>query len=184
MQKNYKISVIIPVYNSEKYIGRCLRSLKRQSLNKKNYEIIIINDCSKDNSMNEIKKYLDGNIKVIHNKMETLLGRHGAYLDRLYYCPHHTDSGFEGEIETLKFDCDCRKPKIGLFLKAKKDLNIVLEKSWVIGDSIRDILAAQNAGIPVILLEDGYTEKNTTEIYHNHLVKDFVGIEKIILKYL
>ena len=68
MQKNYKISVIIPVYNSEKYIGRCLRSLKRQSLNKKNYEIIIINDCSKDNSMNEIKKYLDGNIKVIQNK--------------------------------------------------------------------------------------------------------------------
>jgi len=68
MQKNYKISVIIPIYNSEKYIGRCLRSLKRQSLNKKNYEIIIINDCSKDNSMNEIKKYLDGNIKVIQNK--------------------------------------------------------------------------------------------------------------------
>ena len=51
--QNYKISVIIPVYNSEKYIGRCLRSLKRQSLNKKNYEIIIINDCSKDNSMND-----------------------------------------------------------------------------------------------------------------------------------
>ena len=59
-----------------------------------------------------------------------------------------------------------------------------LKKSLMIGDSETDANAAKNAGIPVILLEDGYTEKNTTEIYHNHLVKDFVGIEKIVLKYL
>ena len=68
MQKNFKVSVIIPIYNSEKYIGRCLRSLKRQSLNKKNYEIVIVDDCSKDNSISEIKKHLDGNIKIIQNK--------------------------------------------------------------------------------------------------------------------
>ena len=49
----------------------------------------------------------------------------------------------------------------------------------MIGDSETDANAAKEAGIPIILLEDGYTEKNTTEIYHNHLVKDFVGIEKI-----
>ena len=59
-----------------------------------------------------------------------------------------------------------------------------VKKSLMIGDSETDANAAQKAGIPVILLEDGYTEKNTTEIYHNHLVKDFVGIEKIVLKYL
>ena len=59
-----------------------------------------------------------------------------------------------------------------------------IKKSLMIGDSETDANAAKNAGIPVILLEDGYTEKNTTEIYHNHLIKDFVGIEKIILKYL
>ena len=59
-----------------------------------------------------------------------------------------------------------------------------IKKTLMIGDSETDANAAKNAGIPVILLEDGYTEKNTTEIYHNHLVKDFVGIEKIILKYL
>ena len=53
-----------------------------------------------------------------------------------------------------------------------------------IGDSETDANAEKNAGIPLILLEDGYTEKKTTEIYHNHLVKDFVGIEKIVLKYL
>ena len=59
-----------------------------------------------------------------------------------------------------------------------------IKKTLMIGDSETDANAAKNAGIPVILLEDGYTEKNTTEIYHNHLIKDFVGINKIILEYL
>ncbi len=63
-------------------------------------------------------------------------------------------------------------------------LNGDIKKTLMIGDSETDATAAQNAGIPVILLEDGYTEKNTTEIYHNHLVKDFIDIEKIVLKYL
>jgi phosphoglycolate phosphatase len=59
-----------------------------------------------------------------------------------------------------------------------------VKKTVMIGDSETDANAAKAAGIPVILLENGYTEKNTTEIYHNHLVKDFIGIEKIISKYL
>jgi phosphoglycolate phosphatase len=59
-----------------------------------------------------------------------------------------------------------------------------IKRTLMIGDSETDANAAKNAEIPVILLKDGYTEKNTTEIYHNHLIKDFVGIEKIVLKYL
>ena len=59
-----------------------------------------------------------------------------------------------------------------------------IKRSIMIGDSETDANAGKNAGIPVVLLEDGYTEKNTTEIYHNHLIKDFVGIEEIISKYL
>ncbi|MDA8742740.1 HAD-IA family hydrolase [Candidatus Pelagibacter bacterium] len=59
-----------------------------------------------------------------------------------------------------------------------------IKRSIMIGDSETDANAGKDAGIPVILLEDGYTEKNTTEIYHNHLIKDFIGIEKIISKYL
>jgi phosphoglycolate phosphatase len=58
-----------------------------------------------------------------------------------------------------------------------------IKRSIMIGDSETDANAGKNAGIPVVLLEDGYTEKNTTEIYHNHLIKDFIGIEKIISKY-
>ena len=63
-------------------------------------------------------------------------------------------------------------------------LNGDIKKSLMIGDSETDANAAKDAGIPVILLEDGYTEKKITENYHNHLIKDFVGIEKIVSKYL
>ena len=63
-------------------------------------------------------------------------------------------------------------------------LNGNIEKSLMIGDSETDANAAKNADIPIILLEDGYTKKNTTEIYHNHVVKDFIGIEKLVSQYL
>ena len=63
-------------------------------------------------------------------------------------------------------------------------LNGDIKKSLMIGDSETDANAAKEAGIPIILLEDGYTEKNTSEIYHNHIIRDFVGIEKIIIEYL
>jgi phosphoglycolate phosphatase len=59
-----------------------------------------------------------------------------------------------------------------------------IKKTIMIGDSETDANAAKAAEIPVILLENGYTEKNTTEIYHNHLIKDYIGVEKIISKYL
>lgn len=85
-------------------------------------------------------------LKEIHNKMETLLGKEGAYLDGIYFCPHHPDKGFEGEIPELKVDCDCRKPKPGLLLKAAEDFNIDLENSWMVGDGKSDVLAGKNAG--------------------------------------
>lgn len=85
-------------------------------------------------------------LNEIHHKMETLLGAEGAYLDGIYYCPHHPDSGFEGEVKELKIVCDCRKPKPGMILKAARDFNIDLSQSWMIGDSRNDILCGKNAG--------------------------------------
>lgn len=82
----------------------------------------------------------------IHKKMETLLGKDGAYIDRIYICPHHPDKGFEGERPEYKFDCDCRKPKPGLLLQAARDFNIELSQSIMIGDSENDILSGENAG--------------------------------------
>lgn len=82
----------------------------------------------------------------IHRKMATLLGKEGAYIDALYYCPHHPDRGFEGEVPELKIDCDCRKPKPGMLLRAAQDFNIDLASSFMIGDSERDVDAGLNAG--------------------------------------
>lgn len=82
----------------------------------------------------------------IHNKMEMLLGAKGTYIDGIYYCPHHPHRGYEGEVEALKIDCNCRKPKPGLLLRAAKDFNIDLASSWMIGDGENDILAGKNAG--------------------------------------
>lgn len=88
----------------------------------------------------------------IHNKMVTQLGMEGAYIDGIYYCPHHPHKGYEGEIPELKIECECRKPKPGMILKAAKDFNIDLSNSWMIGDSENDILAGKNAGCKTALI--------------------------------
>lgn len=85
-------------------------------------------------------------LNEIHAKMETLLGEKGAYIDKLYYCPHHPHSGYAGEIKELKIDCDCRKPKPGMLLRAAKELNIDLSSSWMIGDGENDRECARRAG--------------------------------------
>ena len=92
-------------------------------------------------------------LKNIHNKMETLLGKEGAYLDGLYFCPHHPDKGFEGEVPEFKIECYCRKPRIGLLKKAEARYNIDLNKSWFIGDTDRDIQTGINAGCRTIFLD-------------------------------
>lgn len=79
----------------------------------------------------------------IHKKMETLLGKDGAYIDGIYICPHHPDKGFEGERPEYKINCSCRKPKPGLLLQAAKDFNIDLSKSYMIGDSENDVKAGE-----------------------------------------
>ncbi len=91
----------------------------------------------------------------IHCKMETLLGKDGAYIDGLYFCPHHPHKGYEGEIPELKIDCDCRKPKPGMLLKAAEELNIDLNASYMIGDSDSDVQAGETAGCTSIKINEG-----------------------------
>ena len=91
-------------------------------------------------------------LEQIHNKMETLLGAEGAYLDAIYFCPHHPHKGYEGERPELKFDCDCRKPKPGMLLKAAEDFNIDLSQSWIVGDGENDIKAGMAAGCHTALI--------------------------------
>jgi len=103
-------------------------------------------------------------LEEIHNKMETLLGMGGAYLDGIYFCPHHTDKGYEGEIPELKFNCDCRKPKPGMILKAEKDFNIDLKASWMVGDGKNDVFAGKNAGCQTALIgKDEFGQDRTVD---------------------
>lgn len=103
-------------------------------------------------------------LEQIHNKMQTLLGNDGAFLDAIYYCPHHPHKGYPGEVPELKIDCDCRKPKPGMFLKAAKDFNIDLSQSWMIGDGENDIGAGKNASCKTALIgTDDYQQDITTD---------------------
>ena len=80
-------------------------------------------------------------LQAIHDKMETELGKAGAFVDGIYVCPHHPDKGFSGEILEYKIDCNCRKPKAGLLLQAARDFNIDLAQSFMVGDSDIDVEA-------------------------------------------
>lgn len=95
-------------------------------------------------------------LEVLHNKMKTMLGKEGAFLDAIYVCPHHPDKGFPGEVPELKIECNCRKPKPGMLLAAAERYNIDLSQSWMIGDMTMDILAGQNAGTHTALVKTGH----------------------------
>lgn len=96
-----------------------------------------------------------GELRIIHNKLETLLGEKGAYLDDIYYCPHHPDAGFANEILKFKKICKCRKPETGLIESAIRRFNIDRLNSWIIGDSTVDIAAGIKAELRTILVETG-----------------------------
>lgn len=95
-------------------------------------------------------------LRAIHNKLETLLGREHAFLDRIYFCPHHPEKGFPGERAELKIDCECRKPKTGMILRAAQELNLDLGQCWLVGDSTTDLQTARNAGVRSILVRTGH----------------------------
>lgn len=99
-------------------------------------------------------------LREIHHKLETLLGRERAFLDRIFVCPHHPERGFAGEVPSLKIDCACRKPKPGLLLEAARELNLDLACSWLVGDSTADLAAAKAAGVRSILVQTGHAGKD------------------------
>ncbi len=137
----------------------------------------IVNESTLINGVREFliwSKKNDISMAVCTNKQEhlaiDLLKKIGIYNFFEYVAGHNT--------------FDYCKPDPRHLTSVIEILDGDIKKTLMIGDSETDANAAKSAGIPVILLEDGYTEKNITEIYHNHLVKDFVGIEKIVSKYL
>lgn len=120
-------------------------------------------------------------LRNVHKKMETQLGNERAKLDGIYYCPHHPDKGFEREIIELKINCDCRKPRPGMLLQAEEFFNIDLPKSFLIGDSWRDIEAGRTAGVTTIgvMTGDGNKEGHSTPDY---LMQDVEQAVNFIVK--
>ena len=94
-------------------------------------------------------------VAAIHRRLEWELGKEGAFLDAIYFCPHHPDKGFVGERPELKFRCECRKPATGMFEQACKDLPADVERSWMIGDQAMDIEMARRAGLRSIRVTNG-----------------------------
>jgi histidinol-phosphate phosphatase family protein len=120
-------------------------------------------------------------VEMIHNKLETELGKKGAKIDRIYYCPHHPDKGYPEENKDYKIDCDCRKPKTGMFRQAMEELNVDAAESFMIGDSERDILFGKNAGMRTIGVETGYGLKNS-KVKPDYFFKDLKEAISFLLK--
>ncbi|HXV77831.1 MAG TPA: D-glycero-beta-D-manno-heptose 1,7-bisphosphate 7-phosphatase [Candidatus Polarisedimenticolaceae bacterium] len=88
----------------------------------------------------------------IHDHLRELLGEHGARLDGIYYCPHHPD----GDHPRYGVRCGCRKPAPGLLFRARDEMGIDLERSFMIGDDARDVEAGASAGVTPILVATGH----------------------------
>ncbi len=114
----------------------------------------------------------------IHRKLETLLGNEGAYVDDIFYCPHHPHKGYAGERPEYKIECECRKPKPGLLLQAAEKYHIDLQDSWMIGDGIADMEAGLRAGCHVAYL--GEKEENSV-LEHIDCYKDLLDCVTHIL---
>ncbi len=106
-------------------------------------------------------------VEEIHKKMKEEFERNNAKISAFYYCPSHPDYSKEG--------LDCRKPLIGMALRAKEEFGIALEKSFVIGDKVEDILFAKNFGGKGILVLTGYGRKSTEEIEKIGIKPDFIA---------
>ena len=94
-------------------------------------------------------------VRYIHSKLQTLLGKNGAYLDDIVFCPHHPDKGYPEENPKYKIICNCRKPATGMIDAMVEKYNIDLAQSWIIGDSTLDIQLGKNAGVKTILVKTG-----------------------------
>lgn len=120
-------------------------------------------------------------LEDIHKYLETVLGQERVWLDEIYFCPHHPEVGFEGEVKELKIKCQCRKPATALLKKAVEFYNIDLNKSFFIGDTASDLMCAQNMKIPFLGFLGGQGSADDLA-KADFLSKDLQEIKNWILK--
>jgi len=111
-------------------------------------------------------------LRAIHGRLDAEVAHDKAFFDAKYICPHHPDSGFEGEVKALKIKCDCRKPLPGLVRRAIADMNIDAGQSWFIGDTTADFGAARQAGVRSIGVRTGEGSRDGRHPFSPDLVVD------------
>jgi D-glycero-D-manno-heptose 1,7-bisphosphate phosphatase len=112
--------------------------------------------------------YREEDAILFHQAMKENLAKEGAYIDAIYYCPHHP----EAKIERYRVDCNCRKPKPGMLTRAESELNIDLKQSFIVGDKLSDIEAGKRAGCKTIMVRTGY---GVEELKSNEIDCDYVA---------
>lgn len=127
------------------FIPGAIEAIKK--LNEAGYKVVVIT-----NQAGVAKGFItEDMLQTIDKTLQKFILSGGAYLDGLYYCPHHPEHG----LYPYKQDCQCRKPKPGLFKKAEQDLNVDLARSWMIGDKATDMEAGKRAGTKTIFVTTG-----------------------------
>lgn len=144
-----------------------------KKINSSEYLVIVVTNqpiiARGDSSIEELEE--------IHKKLETLLGEEGAYLNAIYFCPHHPEKGFAGERKEYKIECNCRKPKPGMLLEAANNFNIDLTKSWMLGDEEKDVQAGKAAGCKTALIRN---RENDNYIKQRHNFGQDVEVESVL----
>ncbi len=127
-----------------------------------------------------------GILEQVFAALDTALARDAAYLDAVYYCPHHPERGWPGEVAALKIACSCRKPEPGMLLAAAREHNLDLARSWMIGDRYADVRAAQAAGARAVLIRTGHagSDHGGHDCMPDHLADDITAAVQYILEEL
>lgn len=144
-------------------------------LNENNYRVVVIS-----NQAGVARGYYTHkDVDKLHDHIQEELKKCGAHIDEFYYCPHHPTEG----IDRFKCICNCRKPEIGLFLKAEEKYVIDKEKSWMIGDNRSDIIAGNRYGVRTILVSTGYGKDTIKDkdIQFNKYVSDILEAAKFVI---
>ncbi|MBU6500578.1 MAG: HAD family hydrolase [Patescibacteria group bacterium] len=115
----------------------------------------------------------------VHAMLVRKMKKHGAKIDAIYYCPHHP----EAKLKRYRLECDCRRPNIGLLLRAMRRFHIDPRESFSVGDMTRDILAGKRAGTKTILVKTGFAGKDKKyRVEPDFIAKDLLAAVKIIEK--
>ncbi len=122
-------------------------------------------------------------LQSLHERMRQAFDEKKARLDAFYYCPHYDDSS----TDRFRSPCLCRKPNPGLALQAAADFKINLERSYMVGDKVEDILLALNINATPVLVLTGYGEKSLAELRKlgrepTHVAADILGAVEWILE--